>query len=123
MDMVLRPHKWDQFCPDLLAKCHTFSPVMSKNWHGLTPMAHQEPAAHLNITYQPHMEDIQWSGGSGYGFKAAKCQTFSSVMSRNWHGLTPMAHQEPAAHLNITCQTQMEDIQRFEVNGYGFKAA
>jgi hypothetical protein len=44
-------------------------------------------------------------------------------MSKNWHGLTPMAHQAPVAHLNITYQTQMEDIQKFEVNGYGFKAA
>jgi hypothetical protein len=80
MDMVLRPHKWDQFCPDLLAKCHTFSPVMSRNWHGLTPMAHQEPAAHLNITYQPHMEDIQWSGGNGYGFNRNQAK---SVLARN----------------------------------------
>jgi hypothetical protein len=90
----------------LYFQAETNSYVMSINWYGLTPMAHQEPAAHLNIIYQTHMEDIQWSGGNGYGFKAtngisfgpdllAKCQTFSPVMSKNWHGMTPMAHQEP----------------------------
>jgi hypothetical protein len=45
--------------PDMLVKCQTFSQVLSKNWHGLTPMAHQEPAAHLNNTYQTHVKDIQ----------------------------------------------------------------
>jgi len=54
------------FGAELLAsKCQqTFSQVLCKNWHGLTPMGHQEPAAHLNITYQTHMEHIQWSGGN-----------------------------------------------------------
>jgi hypothetical protein len=108
--------------PDLLAKCQTFSQVLSKNWHGLTPMAHQEPTTHLNITYQTHMKDIQRSGGNWYGLMTAngisfgpdllaKYQTFSQVLSKNWHGLTPMAHQEPAAHLNIPFHTHMKDIQ------------
>jgi hypothetical protein len=49
------------FGPDLLLKYQTVSQVLIKNWHGLTPMAHQEPAAHLNITYQTHMVDIYCS--------------------------------------------------------------
>jgi hypothetical protein len=52
------------FGADLLAKCQTFSQVLCKNWHGMTPMGHEEAAAHLNITDQTHMEDIQWSGGN-----------------------------------------------------------
>jgi hypothetical protein len=34
-----------------------------------------------------------------------------------------MAHQEPAAHLNIPLYTHMEDIQSFEGNQYGFMIA
>jgi hypothetical protein len=52
------------FGSDLLAKCQTFSQLQSKNWNGLTPMGHKEPAPHCNITYQTHIEDIQWSGGN-----------------------------------------------------------
>jgi hypothetical protein len=52
------------FGPDLLAKCQTFSPAAAKYWHGLAPMAIQEPASHLNFTYQAHLEDIQWSAGN-----------------------------------------------------------
>jgi len=55
---------WISFGSDLLAKCQTFSQPQSKNWHGLTPMVHQEPAPHHNITYQAHMEGNQWSGGN-----------------------------------------------------------
>jgi hypothetical protein len=30
---------------DLLTKCHTFSQLLVKIWHGLAPMGQQEPAA------------------------------------------------------------------------------
>jgi hypothetical protein len=46
----------------LFANCHP------KAWHGLSPMGQNEPAPSLNITYQTHMEDIQWSGGNWCGF-------------------------------------------------------
>jgi hypothetical protein len=57
---------WISFGLDLLEKCQTFtfSKPQSKNWHGLAPMGHKQPAPHCNITYQTHMEDIQWSGGN-----------------------------------------------------------
>jgi hypothetical protein len=55
MDMVLRPHKWDQFCPDSLAKCHTFSPVMSRNWHWHWPDTNGSPGA--SSTPQHHLSD------------------------------------------------------------------
>jgi hypothetical protein len=125
------------FGPDLLAagKVPNFiSQVLSKNWHGLTLVAPWEPAAHLNILFHTHMEDIQWSGGNQYGFMTAnairfcpdllaKCQTFSQVLSKNWHGLTPVAPWEPAAHLNITYQTHMKDIQWSGGNQYGLMTA
>ncbi len=47
---------------DLLIKCHNFSQLQPKNWHGLAPMGQQEPASLFNNTNQTHMEDIQWSG-------------------------------------------------------------
>jgi hypothetical protein len=37
------------FGPDLLPKCQTFSQAAAQYWHGLTPMAIQEPASHLNF--------------------------------------------------------------------------
>jgi hypothetical protein len=39
------------FGSDLLIKSHTFSfsQLQYKNWHGLAPMGHQEPASHCNI--------------------------------------------------------------------------
>jgi hypothetical protein len=97
---------------------------------GLAPMGHKEPAPHCNITYQTHMEDIQWSGGNWYGLMhanqisfgsdlLAKCQTFSQPQSENWNGLTPMGQKEPAPHCNITYQTNMEDIQWSGGNWYG----
>jgi hypothetical protein len=55
--MVLRPQMgsvlvlicWQS--AKLSAKCCT-----KFGMAGLTPMAHQEPAAHLNITYQTHIK-------------------------------------------------------------------
>jgi hypothetical protein len=38
-------------------------------------MGQKEPVSHFNITYQTHMEDVQWSGGNWYGF-----------MTLNWNG-------------------------------------
>jgi hypothetical protein len=41
------------------------SPKVGLAWgQELAPMGHKEPAPHCNITYQTHMEDIQWSGGN-----------------------------------------------------------
>jgi hypothetical protein len=72
--MVLRQliwfhdHKWDQFwfrLADQQSQTFDFGHLQSnKYWHGLTPMGKQEPMPQCNITYQTHMEDIQWSGGN-----------------------------------------------------------
>jgi hypothetical protein len=49
----------------MMIECQTFSQLMmSKNWHGLAPMGHQEPASLFSITHQTHTIDIQGSGGS-----------------------------------------------------------
>jgi hypothetical protein len=100
-----------------------FQPSAVQNWHGLTPMAIQEPASHLNFNLSdPYggysmvwrqliwFHDRKWDHGFGPDL-LPKCQTFSQAAAQYWHGLTPMAIQEPASHLNFTYQTHMEDIQ------------
>jgi hypothetical protein len=80
----------------LLTKCHTFSQLLVKIWHGLAPMGQQEPAAWFNITYQNHMKYIQCSGCNWFGFMTVngirsgsdlltKCQTYSQLLLKIWH--------------------------------------
>jgi hypothetical protein len=55
----------DQFRFRFACKVPNFQPTAVKKLAlGLAPMGHKEPAPHCNITYQTHMEDIQWSGGN-----------------------------------------------------------
>jgi hypothetical protein len=48
-------------------------------------MAHQEPAAHLNIPFHTHMKDIQWSGVIWYGLMTANRISFGPDLLAKYH--------------------------------------
>jgi hypothetical protein len=94
-------------------------------------MGNQEPATLCSITHQTHMEDIQGSRGSWYGFMTTNAMTFgpdllmsaklsaSLVLAKIAKPCHPWA-QEPAPLCSITLQTHMEDIQGSGGSWYGF---
>ena len=64
-----------QICYD---ECQTFRQLKHLNWYDLAPMNKQGPVPHCNITYQTHMEDMQWSGGDWHGFMTTNGISFGS---------------------------------------------
>jgi 3-phosphoglycerate kinase len=83
-----------------------------------------DPASQCSMNHINHMDNFKWSGGISYGFMTAngisfgsdlpttdKCQTFSQLLSKIWHALASMGHQDPASQCSMNHMNHTEDIQ------------